>query len=317
MTMKSNKLINFLTKENSKAFFAVVLTCAFFVLRNSAPNNALPPEDENSPYRVEAIPLPDDLFFAQEKISLNDPDVKERLDREILVNTYWQSNALLMLKRANKYFPIIEPILAEYGVPDDFKYLAVIESGLQNVTSPAGAKGFWQIMPKTGKEYGLEINSNVDERLHLKKATEAACSYLIRAKRELGSWTLAAASYNAGVQGIKRRLEEQQVDNYFDLLLGEETGRYVFRVLALKRIFSNPEGHGFFVQSEDLYQPIPTKTVVVDTAITDFVKFAKTNGVTYKTLKIHNPWLRDPFLNNASRKVYEIEIPLLAEDQRQ
>ena len=207
MTMKSNKLINFLSKENSKAFFAVVLTCAFFVLRNSAPNCALPPEDENSSYRVEAIPLPDNLFFAEERIFLNDPDVKERLDREILVNTYWQSNALLMLKRANKYFPIIEPILAEYGVPDDFKYLAVIESGLQNVTSPAGAKGFWQIMPKTGKEYGLEINSNVDERLHLKKTTEAACSYLIRAKRELGSWTLAAASYNAGVQGIKRRLE--------------------------------------------------------------------------------------------------------------
>ncbi len=312
--MKNYKFINFLTKENSKALFATLFTCAFFILRNSAPNCALPPNNENSSYRVEAIPLPDDLFFAEEKIFLNDPDVKERLDREILVNTYWQSNALLMLKRANKYFPIIEPILAQYGVPDDFKYLAVIESGLQNVTSPAGAKGFWQIMPNTGKEYGLEINSNVDERLHLKKATEAACSYLIRAKKELGSWTLAAASYNAGVQGIKRRLEEQQVDNYFDLLLGEETGRYVFRVLALKSIFSNPEDHGFFVQSNDLYQPIPTKTVVVDTAVTDFVKFAKTNGVTYKTLKIHNPWLRDPFLKNASRKVYEIEIPILAED---
>ena len=141
--MKNNKLINFLTKENSKALFAVLFTCAFFILRNSAPNSALPPNNENSSYRVEAIPLPDDLFFAEEKIFLNDPDVKERLDREILVNTYWQSNALLMLKRANKYFPVIEPILAQYGVPDDFKYLAVIESGLQNVTSPAGAKGFW------------------------------------------------------------------------------------------------------------------------------------------------------------------------------
>lgn len=295
------------------ALFAVLFTCVFFLFRNAASNEMVPPGTQDASYRVEAIPLPDDLFFAGEKVLLHDPDVQERLDRELLVNTYWQSNALLMLKRANKYFPIIEPILAKNGVPDDFKYLAVIESGLQNVTSPAGAKGFWQIMPKTGKEYGLEVNTNVDERLHLKKATETACAYLLKAKRELGSWTLAAAAYNAGVYGIKRRLTEQQVDNYFDLLLGEETGRYLFRALALKRIFSHPEHHGFFLDSTFLYQPVASKVVVVDTAITDMVKFAKDNGVTYKTLKIHNPWLKDPFLKNASRKVYEIEIPLVAE----
>jgi hypothetical protein len=260
-------------------------------------------------YNVYALSIPDHLDFAGETVPLNDPDVYERMDRELLVNTYWQSNGLLMFKRAEKCFPIIEPILKKNGVPDDFKYLAVIESGLTNVVSPAGARGVWQIMPATAKENGLEVNDNVDERYHLEKATEVACKYLLKSKKDLGSWTLAAAAYNGGNAGISKRLEEQQVTNYYDLLLGEETGRYLFRIIALKEIFSHPQQYGFNFTEKDLYNNIPTYTVKVDTAVTDFAAFAKGFGINYKILKIHNPWLREPQLNNKTRKVYTIEIP--------
>ena len=172
-------------------------------------------------YNVYALDVPTDLNFAGEQLPLDNPDIYERMDRELLVNTYWQSNGLLMFKRAQKYFPIIEPILKENGIPEDFKYLAVIESGLTNAVSPAGARGFWQIMKTTGRENGLEINSNVDERYHLEKATKVACKYLKEAKSKFGNWTLAAASYNAGKAGIGRRLEEQNVSDYYDLLLGK------------------------------------------------------------------------------------------------
>jgi hypothetical protein len=231
------------------------------------------------------------------------------MDRELLVNTYWQSNGFLLLKRAHKYFPIIEPILEAYGVPDDFKYLALIESGLQNVTSPAGAKGFWQIMKSTAKEYGLEVNANVDERYNLILSTKVACEYLLKAKQRFGSWTLAAASYNAGMNGISSELERQSVDNYYDMLLGQETGRYVFRIVALKEITNNAMKYGFNYTDADLYNYPPTFSVEVDTAVSDFVQFAEGFGINYKQLKIHNPWLRETFLNNKSRKKYNIEIP--------
>jgi hypothetical protein len=231
------------------------------------------------------------------------------MDRELLVNTYWQSNGFLLLKRAHKYFPIIEPILEAYGVPDDFKYLALIESGLQNVTSTAGAKGFWQIMKSTAKEYGLEVNANVDERYNLILSTKVACEYLLKAKQRFGSWTLAAASYNAGMNGIASELERQSVDNYYDMLLGQETGRYVFRIVALKEITNNAKKYGFNYTDDDLYNYPPTFSVEVDTAVSDFVQFAEGFGINYKQLKIHNPWLRETFLNNKSRKKYNIEIP--------
>jgi len=260
-------------------------------------------------YNVYAISIPEHLDFAGEIMPLSDPDVYERMDRELLVNTYWQSNGLLMFKRAEKYFPVIEPILKKYGVPDDFKYLAVIESGLINVVSPAGARGVWQIMPATAKENGLEVNENVDERYNLEKSTEVACKYILKSKESLGSWTLAAAAYNAGNAGMSKRLEEQQVSNYYDLLLGEETGRYIFRIVALKEILNHPQKYGFNFTKDDLYKDIPTYSVKVDTAVTDFTAFAKSFGINYKILKIHNPWLREPKLNNKSRKVYSIEIP--------
>ncbi|MDT0686719.1 lytic transglycosylase domain-containing protein [Autumnicola psychrophila] len=260
-------------------------------------------------YAIKALSVPEDLDFAGESVPLEDPDVYERLDRELLVNTYWQSNALLLMKRAEKYFPVIEPILKEEGVPDDLKYIAVIESGLTQAVSPARATGFWQIMSGTGKDYGLEINDNVDERYHIEMSTRVAAEYLKNAKENLGTWTLAAAAYNAGNRGISRQLERQKVTDYYDLLLGEETGRYVFRILALKEIMSDPAKYGFQFEDDDLYQHIPTRKVEVDTVVHDFPDFAKKFGINYKILKIHNPWLREAHLNNASRKKYEIDIP--------
>ena len=260
-------------------------------------------------YNVYALPLPEKMNFAGEAVPLENPDIRERMDRELLVNTYWQSNGLLLIKRAHKYFPIIEPILKANGVPDDFKYLAVAESGLTQIVSPAGAKGFWQMLEGAAEENGLEVNSNVDERYHIEKATEAACKYLKKAKERFGSWTLAAAAYNAGNYGISRQQERQDVHNYYDLLLGSETERYVFRILALKEIIGHPEKYGFNFSEKHMYDLVDTKTVAVDTAVSDFAKFAKDFGINYKILKLYNPWLREAHLNNSSRKLYQIKIP--------
>ena len=259
--------------------------------------------------RVEALDIPRVMTFAGESVPLQDTDVRERLDREIHVNTYWHSNMLLMIKKANRFFAEIEPLLKKYNLPDDFKYLAVAESGLDNVTSSAGASGFWQFMKATGKQYGLEINSYVDERYNLELATKVASEYLRNSKELFGSWTNAAAAYNAGNAGISKQMKRQDATDYYNLLLNPETGRYVFRILAFKEILSNPEKYGFFVDQNDLYQAIPTNTIVVDTPIEDFAKFAKQQGINYKILKIHNPWLRDTFLKNASGKKYHIKIP--------
>ena len=249
------------------------------------------------------------IDFSGEEVPTFMADVQERLDKEMITNMNYHTNTTLVIKRANKVFPIIEPILAKYGVPDDFKYLAVIESSLVNAVSPAGARGVWQFMPATAKEKGMEVSDEVDERYHLEKSTEAACKYLLSAKQKFGSWTLAAASYNGGMNGISKKMEEQHVDNYYDLLLTEETSRYVFRILALKEIMKNSDKYGFSIPKEALYYSIPTKKIIIDSSITDLAKFAKTQGVNYKILKIHNPWLRDKKLTNTSGKKYEIEIP--------
>ena len=249
------------------------------------------------------------MDFAGEQVPTYMADVQERLDKEMVTNMNFHTNTTLVIKRANKVFPIMEPILAKYGVPDDFKYLAVIESSLVNAVSPAGARGVWQFMPSTAKEKGMEVSEQVDERYHLEKSTEAACKYLIAAKEKFGSWTLAAASYNGGIGGIKTKMEEQQVDNYYDLLLTEETSRYVFRILALKEIMKNADKYGFSIPKEALYYQIPTKKIVVDSSITNLAAFAKSQGVNYKILKLHNPWLRDKVLLNTTGKKYEIEIP--------
>lgn len=257
-----------------------------------------------------AMYFPPMVDFAGEKAPLNIYDVRERFDRELLVNANLHSSTILIIKRANRAFPIIEPILAKNGIPDDFKYLAVIESSLvSTAVSSSGAKGIWQFMPETAKEKGMEVNDIVDERYHLEIATEAACKYLLAAKEKFGSWTLAAASYNGGTNGVSKKIEEQKVTDYYDLLLTDETSRYVFRILALKEIMKNPTKYGFEINATDLYELLPTKKIEVDSTITDLAVFAKNQGINYKILKLHNPWMRDKKLTNPSKKKYVIEIP--------
>ena len=295
-----------------------VVVCGLFIQAIQSPEvasqtteTATKVEQQSSQIlRVEALDIPNVMTFAGERVPLQDTDVRERLDREIHVNTYWHSNMLLMIKKANRFFSEIEPLLKKYNLPDDFKYLAVAESGLDNVTSHAGASGFWQFMKATGKEYGLEINNYVDERYNLELATKVAAQYLINSKELFGSWTNAAAAYNAGNAGITKQMKRQDATDYYSLLLNSETGRYVFRILAFKEILSNPEKYGFYVDQQDLYQAIPTKTIIVNTPVQDFAKFAKQQGINYKILKIHNPWLRDTYLKNASGKAYSIKIPI-------
>jgi len=295
-------------------FFIALIGLAFATSSKKTLSTAFKDYTPENAYKVYALSLPDSLAFAGELVPLHKPDVRERLDRELLVNTYWQSNMMLLMKRANKYFPIIEPILEAEGIPDDFKYLAVIESGLENVRSYKGASGFWQIMKTTGREMGLEINSNVDERYHIAKATKVACKYLNRAYKKFGNWTLAAASYNRGVAGISRNLTSQGVADYYDLYLGEETRRYIFRILAVKDIMQNPLKYGFVFDDDDLYDHPPVRTVGLDTAITNISRFAKQMGINYKELKLSNPWLLENHLNNKSRKYYELALPEFSGD---
>jgi hypothetical protein len=285
-----------------------IITIIFYnAILKTAPNPEL---QTHKGYKIKALKLPSGLNLAGERVPVEINDVKERMERELLVNTYWQSNGILLLKRANRYFPILEPLLAKYNLPDDFKFLALAESGFTDETSSAGAAGIWHFMRTTGKEYGLEINENVDERYNIEKSTKVAAEYLIKAKEKLGSWTLAAAAYNAGNQGVYRRLEAQEVSNYYDVKLPNETERYIFRILALKEIITNPKKYGFIFDKEDLYIRKETRLVKVDTAISNLTLFAKEFGMNYKELKIHNPWLREHKLNNKSRRLYEIKIPL-------
>lgn len=260
-------------------------------------------------YGIYAVELPNEISFAGEQVPLQNFDIRESLDKELLINTYWQSQTVLFIKKANRYFPIIEPILKKHNIPDDFKYIALIESGLDNVTSPAGAKGYWQFLKGTGKEYGLEITGEVDERYHLEKSTEAACKYFAKAFDKFQNWTIVAASYNMGRTNVIRQINRQKSNNYYDLILGDETGRYIFRILAVKLILNSPEKYGFNLRKNDLYPPIPTYTVKVDTAVKDFADFAKEQGINYKILKYFNPWLRENYLTNSSGKSYFIKIP--------
>ena len=253
--------------------------------------------------------LDNKINFSNESVPTHITDVKERLDREMIVNINFHSNTTLVIKRANRYFPIIEPILKKHGIPDDFKYLCVIESSLSNVTSPAGAKGFWQFMPATATEYGLEVSDTVDERYHLIKATEAAADYFNKAYERFGNWTLVAAAFNRGTTGIQRQLDLQMVDSYYDLFINQETSRYVFRILALKEIMSDPTKYGFNIPKDARYPMIKTKSVNVSENIDNLYQFAKDQGINYKLLKLHNPWLQSDKLEVKTGKTYQISIP--------
>lgn len=256
-----------------------------------------------------AVEIPDSLTFAGEAVPLYIQDVRERLDRELHINTYWHNNSIFIYKRSNRWLPQIEIILKEEGVPDDFKYLAVIESGLLNAVSPADAVGFWQFLKPTARELGLEVTREVDERYHPLKSTRAACRYLKNAYDRFGSWTLAAASYNIGIKGLSDELEEQRVNSYFDLLLNEETSRYMFRILAAKELLTSPEKYGFDIPAEHLYQQEELKQIEITNSISDLVQFSQEQGINYKVLKEHNPWLRRKTLTVKDGTSYLIAIP--------
>ena len=253
--------------------------------------------------------IPDEIIFCGERVPLENFDVYEALDYELVVNMYRHSATITYLKKAKRYFPEIEKVLKENNIPDDLKYLCVAESGLSNVVSPAGATGFWQFMKSAANEYGLRIDSNIDERYNHHKSVVAACKYFKDAYKKFKSWTLVAASYNMGMGGLNKSIESQKVDNYWDLLLNQETARYVYRIIALKLVMENPSTYGFDLDEKDLYNEIETYTVKIDTTISDLTQFAIDNGSNLKMLKHFNPWLRSNTLPNQSRKEYEIELP--------
>lgn len=264
---------------------------------------------EQMRYAAVSFDLPEKVTFANEAVPLQVPDVRERLDKELQINTYLHSNTIFLIKRANRWLPQMEKILKAHGIPEDFKYLPLIESNLLNVVSPREAAGYWQILKTSGQEFGLEISTEVDERYDPLKATEAACKYLKQSYARFGNWTLVAASYNRGMSGLRKNLEEQRVDNYYDLYLNDETSRYVFRILAIKEIIQNPQKYGFRIEQRHLYTQEKLRYVGVSQTIPDLVAFAKSNGANYKLLKRHNPWLREKSLRVKKGKTYQIALP--------
>ncbi|MFY7990779.1 MAG: transglycosylase SLT domain-containing protein [Fluviicola sp.] len=289
----------------------VVLSCS------NNQNHATKSKSDKTQETTKAVvfpPLPQKMNFAGQVINLEDEDIRERLDREVLMNAYYQSATTGYLKRANRYFPMIERILKEEGIPDDFKYLAVIESGLQQAVSPLGAQGFWQFMPFTAELYDLEMTDEVDERLHIEKSTRAACQYLKSAKETLGDWVMTTASYNRGIGGVQDDMAWQDTEHYFDTDQNSETGRYVFRLLAIKLIFENPEAYGYYPKEMELYEPIKTKKVTVTESIPNLAKWANDQGFNIKILRKLNPWLITTRLTIRNGKTYTIELPAPGEN---
>ncbi len=293
------------------SFLVAFASVAIFASYKTTPSaNPVGPVASERSLIIPFVDATDEYWFAGERIPTENFDVRERLERELIVNTYYHTSTILNLKKMTRYFPVIEPILKEYGVPDDFKYLAVAESSLSNATSPAGAKGFWQFMKGTAGDYGMEVNSEVDERYHLEKATRAACQYLKKYRERLGSWINTAAAYNMGPTGLQNEMAQQKFDNYFDLNLNEETGRYVFRIIAIREVLQNPEKFGYDIPAEEKYAPLNDFAVVsIDEPIASLGDFAKKYGTTYRLLKVYNPWLLSHKLSNTKRKTYEIKIP--------
>ncbi len=306
-----------LTKK-TQIIAIVVLSVAISLLLNyflfySNPNkpkhNNASSKTEAAAGMINAVALPDSIDFAGERVPLELYYVKEHLEWELNVNSYLHATTLLTLKRTRRWFPVIEPILKKHNIPDDFKFLSLIESGFKNVTSPAGAIGFWQFLKGTAKDYGLEVSTEVDERYHVEKSTEAACKYLNKAYEKYQNWTMVAAAYNAGNRGVDRQIDRQKENNYYDLLLNEETERYVFRILALKLIVNNPSEYRFNLSSEEYYQPIPYHIEEVKTSIKSWADYAQEHQLTYRMIKEFNPWLRQPDLKNRQKKTYQIKIP--------
>lgn len=259
--------------------------------------------------RYSSPALPDSMDFCGEKVPLNRRDIREQFDREVLYNYYQPGNILYIIKLSHRYFPMIEAKLKARGIPEDMKFLCVAESNLQNLISKVGATGFWQFMRETAPAYGLEVNANVDERYNVEKSTEAACKYLEAAYKKFGSWTAAAASYNCGQGGFNGHSDFQQTRHYYDLMLPEETNRYIFRILTFKYFMTQADELGFSVPEKDGYEELPTRKVIVTQTVSNLTNFAKANGVTYKTLRQYNPWIRGKSLPVRAGKQYEILLP--------
>ena len=305
-------------KSATYYFLAGMLTVAglLFVTANlfftSNPNAVVDDNsDGNFPqdYKIISPKIPESISIFGEGVPLENFEVYERVDRELLVNTYWHSATILAMKRASKWFPVIEPILKQNNIPDDFKYLAVVESNLENVVSPSGATGYWQFINSAAKRYGLEVSDQVDERYHIEKSTQAACNYLNEAFNTFGNWTMSASSYNAGISGIDKWSGLQKSTNYWNLVLGSETSRYVSRIIAVKLIMENPAVYGYDLKDGDLYKALKYKEVKLDSSVTNFADYAASLGINYKILKLYNPWLRDTSLKNKNKVVYNIKVP--------
>lgn len=291
---------------------AMAAILVVFLFASNTGEESITEQPENAlPQVIRPVSLEKPFDFAGEALPMDNFDVRQRLDKELIANSYRHSSTIVYLKSMYSYFPAIEKILEENDLPEDFKYLAVAESGLANETSPAGAKGFWQFMSATAKYYGLEVSSQVDERYHLEKATRAACSYLKDYHKQFGSWTLAAAAYNMGGPNLKKSIEQQKGPSYYDLNLNTETNRYIFRIVALKEIMSNPEKYGFYLETSEGYPPLDAyKEIVVEKSISDLGQYALDKGTTYRMLKVYNPWLLTSSLTVPSGKSYTIRLPL-------
>lgn len=309
MPTKTKTKTNFIMKITYLITIFLILTSCNLKKEKKEQSQSKETKNEHfESYQVKSYSIPENLEFAGEKVPTDRFDIKESLDREILVNTYWHSHTIMLIKKANKWFPVIEKILKENGIHDDFKYMAVIESELSNAVSPAGATGFWQFMKPTANDYNLEVSKTIDERYDVEKSTVAACKYLKHAHKIFSNWTLAAASYNMGMGGLKKRLKQQNVDSYYDLQLNSETSRYVYRMLAMKLILSNPKKYGFNIEKKHLYTQPKVNIVDIDSSINDLVRFAEDQGTNYKLLKALNPWLRENKLENNSKNSYKIKI---------
>ena len=296
----------------STRFYQLMMALpVIFVLPLSACSNTKhQASDSLGTHLFTPVELPKELDFAGEKVPLEYYDVRENLDRELLSTVYFHSQTIRYIKSAPRYFSIIEPILKSNGIPEDFKYLCVAESGFDpRAVSPSKAVGLWQILESTAKENGLEINAEIDERYHIEKSTEAACRILKSDYQKFGSWSLVAASYNGGRTGLDQKIAIQKAKSYYDLLFVEETTRYVFRILALKLVMEDPKEYGFRIGKDELYPIIKTETVEIKGSVTDLASYAIEKGISYKTLKMFNPWLRETFLKNPTRKTYVVKIP--------
>jgi len=286
-----------------------ISTNLFFTNNTNAAVDKKPDGTFPQDYKIVSPKIPVNITIFGEGVPLENFEVYERVDREVLVNTYWHSATILAIKRAARWFPVIEPILKQNNIPDDFKYLAVVESNLENVVSPAGATGCWQFIKSAATQFGLEVNDEVDERYDVEKSTLAACNYLKEGYAKFGNWTMSASSYNAGINGIGKWSGLQKSTNYWNLVLGSETSRYVSRIIAMKLIMENPPAYGYDLKEVDLYKPLKFKEIKLDTSVTDFADYVATLGINYKTLKLYNPWLRDTALKNKNGVAYIIKVP--------